>query len=115
MGYLKRSADGGKRQGRFQSLKGAVFLDKPKGMSSRHADESVKRMVGAKKAGDSGTLDDNTTGFLLVCLDEATKAMPLLMGLNKEYVTTIQLHKKDRKSTRLNSSHSAKSRMPSSA
>ncbi len=75
-------------------LKGVILLDKPKGMSSREACEAVKRMVGGKKAGDSGTLDDNTTGLLLICLDEATKAMPLLIRLNKEYVTTIQLHQK---------------------
>ena len=74
--------------------KHVVLLDKPKGMSSRDACTAVKARLGAKKAGDSGTLDDNTVGLLLVCLDEATKAMPLLNGLDKEYVTTIQLHKK---------------------
>src|SRR3989338_101479 len=74
-------------------LKHAIFLDKPKWMSSRRADKEVEIRLGAKKSGDSGTLDDNTTGFLLVCLDEATKAMILLNGLDKEYVTTISLHK----------------------
>lgn len=73
-------------------FKHVILLDKPKGLSSRQACEEVKRRVGAKKAGDTGTLDDNTTGLLIVCLDEATKAMPLLNGLDKEYVTEIILH-----------------------
>ena len=34
---------------------------------------------------------------------------------NQRYENSIQRRQKDRKSTRLNSSHSAKSRMPSSA
>ena len=99
MAYLKRSQVGSSwpkptsTRGK-QYFKGAIFLDKPKGMASRQADHEVKRRVGGTKAGDSGTLDDNTTGFLLVCLDDATKAMPLLIGLDKEYVTTIQLHQK---------------------
>ena len=74
-------------------LKHAIFLDKPKWMSSRRADKEVEIRLGASKSGDSGTLDDNSVGFLLVCLDEATKAMILLNGLDKEYVTTIMLHK----------------------
>ena len=73
--------------------KHVVLLDKPKGMSSRDACKVVKDKLGAKKSGDTGTLDDNSVGLLIVCLDEATKAMPLLNRLDKEYVTTIQLHK----------------------
>ncbi len=76
-----------------QPLKHAIFLDKPKWMSSRRADKEVEIRLGAKKSGDTGTLDDNTVGFLLVCLDEATKAMILLNKLDKEYITTIALHK----------------------
>ncbi len=75
-------------------LKHVVFLDKPKGMGSRDACELVKRKVGANKSGDTGTLDDNSVGLLIVCLDEATKLMPLLMRLDKEYVTSVQLHGK---------------------
>ena len=75
-------------------LKGVILLDKPKGMSSREACEAVKHKLGAKRAGDSGTLDDNTTGLLLICIDDSTKAMPLINGLDKEYITTIQLHQK---------------------
>ncbi len=93
MGYLKGLVEGRNRSsGRFPAFKHVILLDKPKGISSRAACEEVKRKVGAKKAGDTGTLDDNTTGLLIVCLDEATKAVLLLMGLDKEYVTTINLH-----------------------
>jgi len=37
-------------------------------------------------------LDVNVTGVLLVCLDEAVKAMPFLMGLDKEYEGIMHIH-----------------------
>ena len=73
--------------------KAVVMLDKPKGPTSREVVEAVRLKMTAKKAGDTGTLDPNTTGVLIICLDEATKAMPLFAGLDKEYVTTMRLHK----------------------
>jgi H/ACA ribonucleoprotein complex subunit 4 len=46
-----------------------------------------------KKAGHAGTLDPDATGLMLICLEESTKAMPVLMGLPKEYVGVMRLHK----------------------
>ncbi len=74
-------------------VNGVVLLDKPSGITSRQVTESLKQKLGAKKAGNTGVLDPNSTGVLVICLDEATKAMPLLMGLNKEYVAKMRLHK----------------------
>lgn len=69
-----------------------VLVDKPKGITSHDAVQLVKRALGAARAGHSGTLDSNATGLLLVALDEARKAMPVLFGLQKEYTGTIWLH-----------------------
>ena len=69
-----------------------VLVDKPKGITSHTAVQLVKRTLGASRAGHSGTLDSNATGLLLVALDEARKAMPVLMGLVKEYTGVIRLH-----------------------
>lgn len=72
---------------------GIVIMDKPKGLTSREACQQLKRMLGASKAGNSGTLDPNSTGVLLICIGNATKLMPALQGMDKEYEATIQFHK----------------------
>jgi len=69
-----------------------VLVDKPKGPTSHDVVQMVKRAVGAKKAGHTGTLDPNATGLLVIGLDEATKAMPAFVGLHKEYVAVVHLH-----------------------
>ncbi|HLD56835.1 MAG TPA: hypothetical protein VJA47_00910 [archaeon] len=74
-------------------VNGVVLLDKPAGITSREVTEKVRQAVGAKKAGNTGILDPGSTGVLVICLDEATKAMPLLMGLDKEYAAKMLLHK----------------------
>ncbi|MCX7634583.1 MAG: tRNA pseudouridine(55) synthase TruB, partial [Syntrophales bacterium] len=44
-----------------------------------------------RKAGHTGTLDPLATGVLLVCLNEATKLVPYLTDLPKEYRATLLL------------------------
>jgi tRNA pseudouridine55 synthase len=51
----------------------------------------VKKILGVKKAGHTGTLDPMVTGVLPVCLNEATKLAGLLTGANKEYLATMLL------------------------
>ncbi len=74
-------------------VNGVVLLDKPSGITSREVTESVRQKLGCKKAGNTGILDPDSTGVLIICLDEATKSMPLLMGLDKEYIAKMLLHK----------------------
>jgi H/ACA ribonucleoprotein complex subunit 4 len=72
--------------------KGIVLLDKPGNLTSMECVERIKEMFGASKAGHSGTLDPAVTGVLLIALNEATKAMPVLIGLKKEYDGTMHIH-----------------------
>jgi H/ACA ribonucleoprotein complex subunit 4 len=72
--------------------KGIVFVDKPAGITSFELVEKVREILGIRKAGHSGTLDMAVTGFMLVALEEAVKAMPLLSGLDKEYEGITQVH-----------------------
>src|SRR3989344_8990315 len=72
---------------------GFVLLDKWPGPTSRDVASTVKKLLGAKKAGHSGTLDPGVSGVLPICLDAATKVMPALQGLDKEYVGVMRLHK----------------------
>lgn len=72
--------------------KGVVLVDKPKGMTSFDVVEKVCRKLGARKGGHTGTLDMNVTGLMVIALEESRKAMPVLMGLDKEYVGKMLLH-----------------------
>ncbi|HXX57843.1 MAG TPA: tRNA pseudouridine(55) synthase TruB [Thermodesulfovibrionales bacterium] len=71
-----------------------INLDKPRGMSSQQAVTRVKRIIRARKAGHSGTLDPIATGILLVCLGEATKVTRFLADLDKEYLALMKLGEK---------------------
>jgi H/ACA ribonucleoprotein complex subunit 4 len=73
--------------------KGVVFVDKPAGITSFELTEQVKHTLGAGKAGHSGTLDMAVTGVMLIALEEAVKAMPVLVGLAKEYEGVMHVHK----------------------
>jgi len=70
-----------------------VILDKHSGPTSHQVTAWARDIFGVKKAGHAGTLDPAVTGVLPVALDNATKAMPVLMGLEKEYVGVMHLHK----------------------
>ncbi len=72
--------------------KGAVLVDKPAGITSFELVEQVKDILDIEKAGHSGTLDMTVTGVMLIAVNEATKAMPVLMGLEKEYEGVMHIH-----------------------
>ncbi len=70
-----------------------VIVDKHAGPTSHQITQWTKEIFNAKKAGHAGTLDPQVTGVLPVALNDATKAMIVLMGLDKEYVGVMHLHK----------------------
>ena len=72
-------------------MDGVMILDKPKGCTSAQALNRVKKAVGAKKAGHTGTLDPFATGVLPVCFNQATKAIPYLRDDIKEYEAEMTL------------------------
>ena len=69
-----------------------VIVDKNSGPTSHQVTQWVRELLGVKKAGHAGTLDPHVTGVLPVALADATKAMPVLMGVDKEYVGVMRLH-----------------------
>ncbi len=71
---------------------GVINLDKPKGPTSHEAVSWVKNMLGASKAGHSGTLDPAVSGVLPIALSSATKALAPLFESGKEYVCVMRLH-----------------------
>ena len=66
-------------------MDGILILDKPCGITSTKVVNKIKKIVGAKKAGHTGTLDPFATGVLPICFNEATKAIPYLKEDFKEY------------------------------
>lgn len=70
---------------------GVLLLDKPSGLSSNHALQQVRRMLSAKKAGHTGTLDPLASGLLPLCFGEATKFAGFGLDAEKTYCATLRL------------------------
>jgi tRNA pseudouridine55 synthase len=69
---------------------GVVLVDKPAGPSSFAVVRDLRDRTGAR-AGHAGTLDPFATGLLLVLLGRSTKLAQRFVGLEKRYLTTIDL------------------------
>lgn len=78
-----------RRKGR--AINGVLLLDKPHGLSSNHALQTVKRIYFAQKAGHTGALDPLATGMLPICLGEGTKFSQFLLDTDKTYQVTAKL------------------------
>jgi H/ACA ribonucleoprotein complex subunit 4 len=70
-----------------------VICDKHSGPTSHQITAWVKEIFQVSHCGHSGTLDPAVTGVLPIALENSTKVMPVLMGLEKEYVGMMHLHK----------------------
>lgn len=70
---------------------GVLLLNKPAGLTSNQALQRVKRLIGAKKAGHTGSLDPAATGMLPLCFGEATKVCAFLLDADKTYRVTARL------------------------
>jgi len=75
---------------RALSPSGLVLVDKPAGPSSFSAVKRLRDRTGAR-AGHAGTLDPFATGLLLVLLGASTRLAQYLVGLDKRYITEIDL------------------------
>jgi tRNA pseudouridine55 synthase len=69
---------------------GLVLVDKPAGPSSFAIVRDLRRRTGAR-AGHAGTLDPFATGLLLVLLGRSTKLAGRFVGLDKRYLTEVDL------------------------
>jgi tRNA pseudouridine55 synthase len=70
-------------------MDGVIVVDKKEGKTSHDIVSEVRKLLGVKKAGHTGTLDPMATGVLPVCLNEATKLAGFLTGEDKEYRATM--------------------------
>jgi tRNA pseudouridine55 synthase len=72
------------------SPSGIVLADKPAGPSSFAIVAALRRRTGAR-TGHAGTLDPFATGLLLLLSGAATRLQPRFVGLDKRYLTEIDL------------------------
>jgi tRNA pseudouridine55 synthase len=70
---------------------GVLLLDKPAGFSSTQALARAKRLLAARKAGHTGTLDPFATGLLPLAFGEATKFSRFLIDAPKAYDAVLAL------------------------
>ena len=70
---------------------GIIVLNKEEGMTSQTAVNRVKRLMGAAKAGHTGTLDPLATGVLPILVGNAVKAGEYMLSSDKHYIATLRL------------------------
>ena len=74
-----------------KELNGVIVIDKPPGITSANVVARVKKLLKAKKAGHTGTLDPFATGVLVCCINRATKLSRFFLHGKKRYEAILQL------------------------
>ncbi len=72
-------------------LSGIINIYKPAGMTSHDVVNRLRRLLGTKKIGHTGTLDPDAEGVLPMCVGRATKAADMLTATDKEYTAKVAL------------------------
>lgn len=70
---------------------GILIIDKPADYTSHDVVAKVRKVLGTKKVGHTGTLDPMATGVLVVCVGSATKLVEYFTSKDKIYKTKIKL------------------------
>jgi tRNA pseudouridine55 synthase len=68
-----------------------LLVDKPAGITSFDVIRILRRKLGIKKMGHSGTLDPFATGLMLIGIEKGTKELSTLIKLDKTYIAEILL------------------------
>ena len=69
---------------------GFILINKEKGCTSHDCVKQIRKLLGTKKVGHTGTLDPQVTGTLPIAIGSATKFIQYLPQ-NKTYIGEIQL------------------------
>jgi tRNA pseudouridine55 synthase len=70
-------------------MDGILNLLKPPGMTSHDVVNVVRRALGVKKVGHTGTLDPGVAGVLPICVGKATRLAEFVTGEDKAYRAEI--------------------------
>src|SRR5436189_2427498 len=72
-------------------MDGAFIIDKPAGLTSHDVVARVRKIIGHRRVGHTGTLDPFATGVLVLLVGRATRLAQFLSGAEKEYEAVIRL------------------------
>ncbi|OFM59710.1 tRNA pseudouridine(55) synthase [Corynebacterium sp. HMSC058E07] len=70
---------------------GVVLVDKPSGPTSHDMVAKLRRIMGTRRVGHSGTLDPMATGLLVVGVERGTKFLAHVVAHDKRYEATVRL------------------------
>jgi len=70
---------------------GILLIDKPEGPTSHDVVAEVRRSVGTRRVGHTGTLDPFASGLLILCIGKATRLVEYFHLLPKRYEATLVL------------------------
>lgn len=76
---------------RQSTTDGLLLVDKPVGVTSHDVVLAARRAFGESRIGHAGTLDPFATGLLVLLLGRATRLLPHLDGVPKDYAAVIAL------------------------
>src|SRR3569832_2624511 len=76
---------------KFRNVNGILLLDKPVGVPSNGALQTVKRLFQARKAGHTGSLDPLARGLLPLCFGSSTKISAFQQEADKRNQVTVTL------------------------
>lgn len=68
-----------------------ILIDKPLDWTSFDVVKKIRTLYSIKKVGHAGTLDPKATGLLIICTGNKTKQINQYVGLEKEYIGTMQI------------------------
>ena len=74
-----------------QAADGILIIDKPADWTSHDVVAKLRKLLGTRRIGHTGTLDPFATGVLVVCVNQATRLVQFLTAEEKEYEATMRL------------------------
>lgn len=72
-------------------MNGILPLWKEKGMTSHDCVFQLRKILGTKKVGHTGTLDPSVEGVLPICIGQATKVAEYITDAGKEYIAVVSI------------------------
>ena len=70
---------------------GLVLIDKPQGITSFDVVAKLRKKLNTRKIGHAGTLDPMATGLMILGVNQGTKLLQFLIGMDKQYQATIRI------------------------
>ena len=72
-------------------MDGVLIIDKPADITSHDVVSLMRRILGERRVGHTGTLDPFATGVLVMLVGRATRLAQFLSNVDKEYEAVIRL------------------------